>query len=134
MSRAGALKFSSWNRAGFFLIYSFLANFFFTPNIIHFIKKQYYLQQSKPKIEWKSGWNKEKKSVLQKWQFSDFQAEKKSLSRRKKVTSRVEPSWKYFSLSYGWSQLSSDSSLIDRDIFSSFLVVCSRPNLIPCFW
>ena len=30
----------------------------------------------------------------------------------KKVTSRAEPSWKFFSSSYGSSQLGSDSSLL----------------------
>ena len=57
--------------------------FFLTPKISHFIKKQYYLQQSKPKIEWKCRWNK-KKSGRQKMAIFWFSSWKKKFELKEK--------------------------------------------------
>ena len=64
------------------------------------------MQQSEPKKEWKCRWNK-KNLGGKKWQFSSWQKNFKLKEKR----SGAKPSWKYFSSSYGSSQLGSDSSL-----------------------
>ena len=95
----------------FSLIYSFFCfNFLFSPPKLGVLRRN-SITFTLFCCKWYWFFSYEKRKLDLKKLLSNFRAEKKVRAEGKKVTSRVEPSWKYFSSSYGSSQLGSDSSL-----------------------